>query len=175
MDIEDRLKMYATYADISRKWTTAMDAKGAFFSALNGAVLAFLWSGLKVDQWSGVEKFFSLSATGASIAGVMAALLVITPREKLSLLVGRKSPWTQEYKPLSFYGYIAKKYGPNGYKQMLSDFRKVEEEEFAYEALEQHLTISCVIQRKSNWVFRSAFFTFVSLTCIGTAMFIKLV
>jgi hypothetical protein len=175
MKIEDRLKVYTAYTEISRKWTTAMDAKGAFLSALNGAILAFSWSGLKVEQWGGTEKYFALGATAFSIVALIAALLVITPREKPSLLVGRKSPWTSEYKPLSFYGYIAKKYGADGYKSMVKDFRELEDEGFAYEALEQHLSISCVVQRKSNWVYRAAILTLVSLTCIGTAMFIKII
>lgn len=175
MEMADRLKLYATYADLGRKWTTAMDSKGAFLSALNGGVLAFIWGGLKVEKWTGAELYFCIAATGISVAALMTALLVITPREKPSVLVGRKSPWTNEYRPWSFYGFIAKRYGVTGYRQMLTDFRNVGEEEFAYEALEQHLAISCVVQRKSNWVYRSAFLTFVSLTCVGTAMFIKLV
>ncbi len=175
MEIDERLKLYTAYADIGRKWTSTMDSKGTFFSALNGGLLAFLWSGLKIEQWTGIEKYLALCSTASSILAIIAALLVIIPREKLSLLVGKKSPWTAEYKPWSFYGYLAKKYGASGYKQMLVDFRKVGQEEFAYEALEQHLAISCIIQRKSNWVFRSGFSTLVSLTCIGTAMFIKLI
>jgi hypothetical protein len=174
MEIADRLKTYTTYADISRRWTSVMDAKGAFLSALNGAALAFMWNSLKIEGWCGVERLFALAATGCSITALIAALLVILPREKLSLLVGNKSPWTQEYKPLSFYGYIARQYGSNGYAKMMRDFRALGEEQFAYDALEQHWAISCVIQRKSNWVFRAGFFTLVSLTCIGTAMLIKL-
>lgn len=174
MEIADRLKTYTTYADISRRWTAVMDAKGAFLSALNGAALAFMWNSLKIEGWTGVEKFLAISATGCSIVALISALLVILPRERMSLLVGKRSPWTQEYKPLSFYGYIARHYGSDGYAKMMRDFRSLEEEQFAYEALEQHWAISCVIQRKSSWVFRAGFFTLVSLVCVGVSMLIKL-
>lgn len=174
MDDADRLKLYANYADISRRWTTAMDSKGAFFSALNAGILAFLWGSLKVEDWSGAERYFCIIATGASLLALACALVTVTPRETLSVLVGRKSPWTPEYRPLSFYGYIAKHYGKDGIREMVKDFRALDEAGFAYEALEQHFNISLVIQRKSNWVFRAAFFTIISLTLVGVALFVRL-
>jgi hypothetical protein len=155
-----------------------MDSKGAFLSALNGAMLGFLWSGLKVEAWCGFPKYAAIAATTASVSALMSALLVILPREKLSVLVGRKSPWKMEYQPLSFYGYIAKKYGnagKQGFKEMVRDCQAAEEKDFAFEALEQHYAISCVVQRKSDWVFRAGFLTLTSLACIGVAMFVKLV
>ena len=177
MEDSDRLKVYTAYADIGRKWTPIMDSKGAFLSALNGAMLAFLWSGLKVEQWSGVAKLFAVTSTICSITALMAALLVILPREKFSVLVGLRTPWKQEYQPLSFYGYIAKRYGnlgKSGFKEMVRDCTAAEEKDFAFEALEQHYAISCVVQSKGNWVFRAGCFTLFSLACIGVSMFVKL-
>lgn len=174
MEIEDRLKLYASYADISRRWTAIMDSKGAFLSALNGGVLAFQWGSLKIEAWHGVERYLCIAGTGASLLALVSALLVITPREKLSMLVGKKSPWTQEYKPMSFYGYIARRYGANGLRDMVNEFRSLDEEAFAYEALEQHFNISMVIQRKSGWVFRAGVFTLSSLVCIGAGIFIRI-
>lgn len=152
-----------------------MDSKGAFLSALNGGILAFQWGSLKVETWTGVERYLCIAGTGFSLFALIAALLVITPREKLSLLVGKRSPWTHEYKPLSFYGYIAKQYGPDRLKEMVNDFRTLDAAAFAYEALEQHFAISGVIQRKSGWVFRSSAATLSALACIGVAMFIRMV
>lgn len=168
MNYEDRLKLYSGYAEIGRKWTSVMDSKGTFFSAMNAGILAFLWGSLKIKQeWCGAAFAFGVAATVCSLVALIAAILVIAPRESLSILVGKKSPWTAEYRPLSFYGYIARMYGKkNGLKDMVGDFRKLETKAFAYEALEQHHSISQVIQRKSNWVFRSAFFTFLSLSLV---------
>lgn len=174
MDMEDRLKLYGGYADISRRWTGIMDSKAAFLSALNGGILAFLWGSVKIENWTGVERYLAAGATILSLVALASALLVIAPREKLSTLVGRKSPWVSEYKPLSFYGYIAKYYGDGGLRSMINDFRAIDEEAFAHEALEQHFAISLVIQRKSAWVYRAAAFTFSSLACIGVALLIKM-
>jgi hypothetical protein len=151
-----------------------MDSKGAFFSALNAGILAFLWGSLKVDNWAGVERYFCKGATAVSLLALACALVAVAPREKLSTLVGKKSPWTPEFKPLSFYGYVAKYYGPEGLRAMVNDFRELDEAGFAYEALEQHFNISLVIQRKSNWVFRAAVFTVSSLALVGVALFLRL-
>lgn len=170
MDDDDRLKLYSSYAEVGRKWTSVMDSKGTFFSAMNAGILAFLWGSVKIKDWEGVAFAFGAAATVCSLLALIAAILVIAPRESLSILVGKKSPWTAEYKPLSFYGYVATKYGNDALKDMVRDFRKLETEAFAYEALEQHHSISQVIQRKSNWVFRSAALTFISLSFVVGAL-----
>lgn len=173
MEIEDRLKIYSAYADISRRWTSVMDSKGAFFSALNGGVLAFLWGGVKIGDWTGdwtdAPKCFGLLATIFAIGALLAAILVLTPREQPSALVGRRRPWTEKYKPLSFYGYIARHYGYHQFDEMSKDVSQTSEEGFAQEALEQHFAISHVIQRKSVWVYRSAVLTACGLvlTVVG--------
>ncbi|WP_426161619.1 Pycsar system effector family protein [Pseudoduganella sp. R-34] len=170
MDDDDRLKLYSSYAEIDRKWTSVMDSKGTFFSAMNAGILAFLWGSVKIKDWDGAAFAFGAAATACSLLALIAAILVITPRESLSILVGRRSPWTAKYKPLSFYGYIAKKYGKGGLINMIKDFRELETEAFAYEALEQHHSLSQVVQRKSNWVFRSAALTFMSLSLVVAAL-----
>lgn len=170
MDDDDRLKLYSSYAEIDRKWTSVMDSKGTFFSAMNAGILAFLWGSIKIKDWEGAAFAFGVAATVSSLFALIAAILVIAPRESLSILVGKRSPWTAKYKPLSFYGYIAKRYGKSDLKDMVRDFRELETEAFAYEALEQHHSISQVIQRKSNWVFRSAALTFLSLSLVVAAL-----
>lgn len=171
MSDDERLKLYTSYAEIGRKWTSVMDSKATFFSAMNAGILAFLWANLKIANWDGAALSFGLSATLSSLVALLSAILVITPRERLSVLVGKKSPWTDEYKPLSFYRYIAQKYGKHGLKDMVADFRRLDTAAFAYEALEQHHSISQVIQRKSNWVFRSAAFTMLALAFVVAALF----
>lgn len=170
MSDDERLKLYTSYAEIGRKWTSVMDSKATFFSALNAGILAFLWASLKIGGWDGAALTFGLSATLSSLVALLWAILVITPRESLSVLVEKKSPWTDEYKPLSFYRYISKKYGKHGFKDMVSDFRRLDTTAFAYEALEQHHSISQVFQRKSNWLFRSAAFTMLALLFVVAAL-----
>jgi hypothetical protein len=170
METADRLKTYMVYADISRRWTSVMDAKGAFFSALNGGMLAFLWGSAKIGEWTDAPKFFGVMATVAAIAALLAALLVLTPREAPSMLVGRRRHWTDKYKPLSFYGYIARHYKHHDFDAMSKDFSNMTEEGFAQEALEQHFAISHVIQRKSAWVYRSSVFTACALVSAGVGL-----
>lgn len=173
MEIDDRLKMYLSFADVSRRWTSIMDAKAAFLSALNGGLLAFLWGGAKLEGWNVFEKTFGYGATLVALSGLMAALWTIAPREKLSSLVGKRSRWQAEYKPVSFYGYVAKKYGKDDFKNMESDLAKMDDAQFAHEALEQHFNISRVIQTKSEWVFRTVMLTFLALALAGCALFIR--
>lgn len=173
MEIDDRLKMYLSFADVSRRWTSVMDAKAAFLSALNGGLLAFLWGGAKLEGWYVLEKTLGYGATLVALFGLMAALWTISPREKLSFLVGKRSRWQAEYKPVSFYGYVAKKYGKGDFKNMESDLAKMDAAQFAHEALEQHFNISRVIQTKSEWVFRTVMLTLLALALAGCALFIK--
>ena len=173
MEINDRLKMYLSFADVSRRWTSVMDAKAAFLSALNGGLLAFLWGGAKLDGWNVLEKTLGYGATLVALFGLMAALWTISPREKLSFLVGKRSRWQAEYKPVSFYGYVAKEYGKDDFKNMESDLAKMDDAQFAHEALEQHFNISRVIQTKSEWVFRTVMLTFLALALAGCALLIK--
>lgn len=173
MEIDDRLKMYLSFADVSRRWTSVMDAKAAFLSALNGGLLAFLWGGAKLEGWNVLEKTLGYGATLVALFGLMAALWTVSPREKLSFLVGKRSRWQAEYKPVSFYGYVAKKYGKYDFKNMESDLAKMDAAQFAHEALEQHFNISRVIQTKSEWVFRTVMLTLLALALAGCALLIK--
>lgn len=137
VEVGDRLKTYVGSADISRRWTSVMDAKAAFLSALNGGLLAFLWGSAKIDSWTGMAKHFGVAATLVSVLSLMFALWVITPRQKLSTLVGKRSRWSEKYKPFSFYGYIATNYKQEEFKSMEAELAKMGDAEFAHEALEQ--------------------------------------
>lgn len=172
MDIEDRLKTYLAFTDVSRKFTSVMDAKAAFLSALNGGLLAFLWGSAKVAEWAHPQKTVAMWATMIAIFAVLAALWVISPREKFSSLVGKRSRWEADYKPVSFYGYIAKQYGAGDFRNMEADLSKMDNEHFAHEALEQHFNISRIIQTKSEWIFKSVLMTFLALGLTAIALLI---
>jgi hypothetical protein len=163
LEPRERFAIYTAYAAITRSWTPVMDAKGAFFSALNAGLLAFLWGNSNVEKWGTAERFCTVAATIASIAGLIFALMVLTPREGWSGLVGRRQKWGKDYKPFSFYGFIAKRYGMNSFRELFEDINQLDEADFALEALEQHFRISQVIQAKSNWVFRSVIASGVGL------------
>lgn len=173
MDIDDRLKVYLSFADVSRRWTSVMDAKAAFLSALNGALLAFLWGSAKIVDWNDCEKAFGSAASLIALIGLLFALWAITPREKFSVLVGKKSRWQSNYKPVSFYRYVAKQYKADDFATMEVDLAKMEAAEFAHEALEQHFNISRIIQAKSEWVFRTAMLTLLALVLAGIGLLIK--
>jgi hypothetical protein len=175
METADRLKTYVGFADIGRKWATVMDAKAAFLSALNAGQLAFLWGGMKFENWSEPSRSLGLISTCMTLLSLAMTLWVITPREKLSALVGRKSRWTEKYKPISFYGYIAKHYAEDGFEVLESDLAMMDEADFAREALEQHFAISRIIQKKSEWIQRAAFLTFAAVLCISAGLIIRIV
>lgn len=175
MDIEDRLKIYMSFADISRRWTSVMDAKAAFLSALNGGLLAFLWGSVKIGEWCGLEKGLGAGASIIALCALLCALWSIAPREKLSLLVGTPTRWEEEYKPVSFYGYIAKSYKHGDFKDMEVHLSKMGDAEFAHEALEQHFNISHVIQAKSGWIYRTVILTFLGILLTGWALLMRII
>jgi hypothetical protein len=88
-------------------------------------------------------------------------------------LVGKKSRWEANYKAVSFYGYIAKNYKKDDFKTMESDLSKMDDAEFAHEALEQHFNISHIIQTKSGWIFRTVMLTFLAIGLTGAALFVR--
>lgn len=173
MKDEDRLKTYAGFADISRRWTSVMDTKAAGLSALNGGLLAFLWGGAKLTEWDVIPRMFGNAATLVALIGLLFALWAITPRGKFSALVGKKSRWEADYKPISFYAYVAKKYGKDEFGKFEADVAKMRDIQFAHEALEQHFNISRVIQTKSEWVFRTFVVTACAIVLAGIGLCIK--
>lgn len=136
--------------------------------------MAFLWGGAKIGDWHGVERYFGAASTVVALFALTAALSVITPREKLSYLVGKRNRWIADYKPVSFYGYIAKTYGKDDFSRMESDLAKMDDAAFADEALEQHFAISLIIQTKSEWVFRAGMITFCSIALAGIGLVLKI-
>src|SRR3990172_6062911 len=142
MNISDRQKTYAAFAEITRKWVTVMDAKAGFLSALNGALLTFMWSGAKLGDVSSAVRCFAVSASALALLALLASLWVIIPREKLPAIFGKPVRWSASYKPFSFYGFIASNYEPDRFYQLEAELEQLSDADFAQEALEQHFTIS---------------------------------
>ncbi|HEY5799728.1 MAG TPA: hypothetical protein VIT92_05880 [Burkholderiaceae bacterium] len=174
MEIGERLKLYVTFADVSRRWTTVMDTKAAFLSAMNGALLAFLWRSAGIAEWAAVERLFGGAATLVSLLALMCALWTIAPREKLSALFGKRDGWYSPQTPVGFYGYIARNYGAGEFQRLEADMASMADTDFAREALEEHFAISHVMQNKSEWVFRAAVFTFGAVALTTISLLIKL-
>lgn len=175
MDIGDRMKTYTAFADISRRWTAVMDAKAAFISALNGAMLAFLSAGIKVFEQVGPVKGFGVIAAILSLLGLVSAIVVIFPRGGVSILSGKRIRWTSKYKPVSFYGYVADEYGPGNFAQLEADSAKMDSADFAQEALEQHFAISIIIRKKERLVSRSIVVTILAVAFGGTTLVTKMI
>jgi hypothetical protein len=175
MDISDRLKTYTAFADISRRWTAVMDAKAAFISTLNGALLAFLSAGIKVFEQSGLVKGFGVITAILALIALVCAVIVILPRGSVSMLTGRKVRWTPKYRPVSFYGHVADQYGPNNFKQLEEDAAFMDSADFAQEALEQHFAISIVIRKKERLVSQATMVTISAVIFGGFTLVARMV
>jgi hypothetical protein len=134
-----------------------MDAKAAFLSALNGAVITFVWTGAKLSG------FIAVAASLAALVGLLSALVAIAPRQSLRALFGKSIVWSQDYKPFSFYAFIATAYRPRDFESLAAEMGKLDEANLAREALEQHFTVSHVVYGKSLWVARSCYLSMLAI------------
>ena len=146
----DRLKAYQAMAETSRKWANVMDTKAGFLSALNLGCLAFAWSSAKLHEGGGTWVLaFLLIGTFFAASSLAVALHAVIPRGTLSEALGKKAKYAPGFKPISFYGFVASKYPAGKIHDFVIDVRNLDEELLATEALEQHYTISHVVQRKA--------------------------
>lgn len=176
MKDEERLKIYTAMVDVTRKWVTVMDAKAAFIAAVNAGLIAFLWTSAKLAEariGATLVKYIAITATISSLASLLSALWIIMPRGSLQKIFGKKANYAEGFKPISFYGFVAKHYPPGDDKRFLNDVRALDERDFAHEALEQHFTISHVVQQKSNCVIIAGYLLLFSITLTGLALLIK--
>jgi hypothetical protein len=171
----DRLKVYASFADTTRKWITVMDAKAAFLSALNGVLIAFLWAGMRFTD--GAQPLYGrVAAVMASLVALLAvgtALWCLLPRERPKVVFGGAAEWSSEYKPFSFYGFISSTYAANDFASLETDLATLDEDALAQEALEQHFTVSHVVRAKSVCVTRSGYLTLGAIAFAGAALLLK--
>lgn len=170
---EDRLKVYMGWGEISRKWVSVMDAKAGFLSALNAALLGFIWTGAKVVEAGDCSKFLALTASVFSIISLFASLMTVLPRGSLSKIFGKNSHYREGFKAVSFYGYVAAHYPKGEEARFFKDMEEMDVTALGREALEQHYTISHGLQIKSDWVSRAGWLLMAALALSICAFFSK--
>ena len=173
MNDDEKLKIYMTWADISRKWVSTMDSKAAFLSALNAGLLGFIWTGAKLVESNNCSKWFALCASMFSFASLFSALYTVLPRWSLRQIFGSNSRYVKDFKAVSFYGFVASHYPKGTESNFFSDVAKMDALDLNKEALEQHFTISHALQIKSNWVRNSGWLLLMALSLTVVGLLVK--
>lgn len=174
MKIEDRLKYYSDMAETTRKWVSVMDAKAGFISALDGALLAFLWGSTKVfDGAASCERSLAFIASACALLSLIAALCVVMPRVSLSAVFGKGARYLADYKAVSFYGCVATQYPLEKETIFYKEVAKMDAADLAHEALEQHYTISHTVYKKSLWVARASFILILAILLTAAALVVR--
>ncbi len=170
MNDSDKYKAYSSMAETTRKWVSVMDTKAGFISALNAGLLGFIWTGAKLIE-AGLPKVFALSATVFSLLSLFTALKVVLPRASLKHVFGKHSTYSS--KQISFYGFVADYYPKEDSNRFLDEVQQIDEVSLAREALEQHFTISHIVQCKSKLVAVAGYLLQIALVLTVFSMFIK--
>jgi len=154
LDQEARLKTYAAMVEVDRKWISVMDSKASFICALNAATLTLLWSGAKLGEIdSGLPLYALYAATVCGITSLWLCLWVILPRGTLRRALRSPSAnYARDFKAVSFYGYVATAYSSTEEQRFSQDLQELTAKDLAREQVEQHFTISHIIQAKSKQV-----------------------
>lgn len=173
MKIEDRLKMYQTFTDLGRKWSTIMDAKAGFLSSISLALIGFIWTGAKLGEISGWPYRFGLLATFIATLSLYFSIKVVLPRTTLAHAFGAPLEYSNNHKAISFFSYIAANYPHEKHSKFIAEVDAMNEEDFAHEALEQHFTISHIVQKKSDGVVRAGILWFIASAFTVLALVIK--
>ena len=173
METSDRLKIYQGFAELGRKWSQVMDTKAGFLSALNVAIISFIWIWAKLGSASGCVHILAMIATALAILSLCISLWVVLPRTTLKHALGKDLKYSSGYKAISFYGYVATTYPHDKHKEFMSDVNAIDEEGFIQEALEQHYTISHVVQKKSNRVVWAGYLWLIAVIVVTAAMYMK--
>ena len=106
MDAGERARIYAAFADASRRLASAMDAKAGFVFAVNGALLTFLWIGARMADVSSFTQWLAMGASFCSMLALLAALWVVVPRPSID-----SARYTHGgARPVSHYGYVATRF-----------------------------------------------------------------
>lgn len=173
MDAGEKLKNYSAIAETTRKWVSVMDTKAGFISALNAGLLGFIWTGAKLIDAGIWPKYLALLATMFSLFSLLSALWVVLPRSSLRKVFGKEIQYTDGFKAISFYGYVAEHY-PKGQGDMfIAEVEAMDTAVLAHEVLEQHYTTCHVVQKKSIWVARAGWVLIIAFVFIGIALILK--
>jgi hypothetical protein len=173
MKIEDRLKIYQGFAETGRKWSQIMDAKAGFLSTLSVALIVFIWTGAKIGEVSGYVHWLALSATVIALVSLFISLYAVVPRTTLKQIFDIDLEYANGYMAVSFFGYVANNYPHDKHNEFITAVDAMDEEGFAREALEQHYTISHVVQKKSNGIALASMFWFIAVITTIVALFLK--
>lgn len=176
MNQQEQYQLWASYAVISRAWVQFMDMKAGFITALNLGVLATLWGG---DALFGEETKLCVKALGCiatilSMASIVSALVAVIPRESLGAIFGRNTDWTPDYMPISYYGYVSRKWSMQKFGEFRKEAEKLNWDETAHEALEQHFVISHTVAAKSSKINISAYFLMAAFIAVAATLITRL-
>ena len=148
MDVGERARIYAAFADASRRLASAMDAKAGFVFAVNGALLTFLWIGARMGDVSPLTQWLAMGASLCAMLALLAALWAVVPRPSVD-----PARYTRGgARPVSYYAYVATRYAASDFAQFERDVGAFDDADFAREALEAHFVVSRIVQAKSKWV-----------------------
>lgn len=174
MNGEERFKAWAGYAETSRKWALAMDAKAGFVSALNLGLLASLWSGAKIHEAECLTRWFGAGATVCAILSILLAVWAAMPRQSLTDVFGKGIRWHGDYRPISYYGFIAQAYGRADFHKLTDHAATLDHDKLAEEALEQHFVISHAVSIKSGFVKLAGILLMAGVCLTGAAVISRL-
>jgi len=166
----DRLKNYAAMTETSRKWTSVMDVKASFVSALDTAALAFIWTSAKLSDSDGSSYYLAIAASVLLLVSLIVTLRVILPRTKLEQAFKRDTGYIEGYEPISFFSYIATRYPLDQQEKFFAIVNAKDDAAFAQEALEQHFTISHIAQKKASGVALAGWIWMASTILIAAAL-----
>jgi hypothetical protein len=151
-----------------------MDAKAGFISALNLGLLALLWSSAKIQEASYLVKWLGAAGTFCAVSSIICAIWATLPQEALKNIFGKGVSWNGSYKPLSFYGYVARAFTPKEFYKFVEYADSLTQAQLAYEALEQHFVISHRLSIKSGYVKIAGFFLALGVIFACAAVLFKL-
>lgn len=169
LDPAQRAQIHAALADATRRWVAVMDGKAGFLFTVNGALLTFMWIGARLGDVVPAALWLALCASLVSLLALLAALWVVVPRRSVPLPGGA----SRDYRPISFYGYVATEYAPSEFRRFEQDVASFGVEDFAREALAEHFIVSRIVKNKTQWVTISGALTLASMALAGAALLVK--
>lgn len=172
MDDTDRLKIYQGFSEIGRKWSQVMDAKAGFLSALNVGLVGFIWTGAKLGDISGCAHMLGLLASVIATISLLISILVVSPRTTLRHAFGLDLEYSDGYRAVSFFGDVARNFPNSKHEEFIAKVDTMDAKSFAREALEQHYTISHIVQKKSDGVARASLLWFLAVVIVVIALFV---
>jgi hypothetical protein len=171
MEPAERAQTYAALAESTRRLVGLMDGKAGFLFAVNGALLTFMWIGARLGDVTPAAQWLALGASLGSLLALLAALWVVIPRRSVAL----PGSETSDYRPISFYGYVATHYAPTEFRRFERDVAQFDADDFSRESLAEHFMVSRIVKNKTAWVTISGALTFSSMALAGIALLVKTV